>query len=115
MSAYPWLDADMLPLALIVVILAAVGSLFGAFRRQLHRRLRLHLRRGAAARPRLRDPVPADDLVIAFRPRGLFGKFAAVRWVCASPQSLRASARRRRVLHQSRESDPDRCDLSRRA
>ena len=31
MSAYPGLDADMLPLALIVVILGGVGSLFGAF------------------------------------------------------------------------------------
>src|SRR6185503_5607821 len=30
-------------------------------RRQLHHRLRLHLRRGAAAGSRLRDPVPADD------------------------------------------------------
>src|SRR5437868_2524980 len=31
MSAYPGLDADMLPLALIVVILGGVGSLLGAF------------------------------------------------------------------------------------
>ena len=31
MSAYPGLDADMLPLALIVVILGGVGSLVGAF------------------------------------------------------------------------------------
>ena len=31
LSAYPGLDADMLPLALIVVILGGVGSLFGAF------------------------------------------------------------------------------------
>src|SRR5207247_8977145 len=31
MSAYPALDADMLPLALIVVILGGVGSLHGAF------------------------------------------------------------------------------------
>src|SRR5437867_11024542 len=31
MSAYPGLDADMLPLALLVVILGGVGSLFGAF------------------------------------------------------------------------------------
>src|SRR5207253_400428 len=31
MSAYPGLDADMLPLALIVVILDGVGSLLGAF------------------------------------------------------------------------------------
>src|SRR5438876_34212 len=38
MSAYPGLDADMLPLALIVVILGGVGSLLGA----------------AAAEPRLR-------------------------------------------------------------
>lgn len=30
-SAYPGLDADMLPLALIVVILGGVGSLIGAF------------------------------------------------------------------------------------
>src|SRR5262249_49703682 len=31
MSAYPGLDADMLPLALIVVMLGGVGSLLGAF------------------------------------------------------------------------------------
>ncbi len=31
MSAYPGLDADMLPLALVVVILGGVGSLAGAF------------------------------------------------------------------------------------
>src|SRR5207245_5056848 len=31
MSAYPGLDTDMLPLALIVVILGGVGSLPGAF------------------------------------------------------------------------------------
>ncbi|MER2602671.1 MAG: hypothetical protein ABTR27_09975, partial [Candidatus Competibacter phosphatis] len=31
MSAYPGLDADMLPLALVVVILGGVGSLLGAF------------------------------------------------------------------------------------
>jgi branched-chain amino acid transport system permease protein len=31
MSAYPGLDADMLPLALIVVILGGAGSLLGAF------------------------------------------------------------------------------------
>ena len=30
LSAYPGLDADMLPLALIVVILGGIGSLFGA-------------------------------------------------------------------------------------
>ena len=30
-NAYPGLDADMLPLALIVVILGGVGSLFGTF------------------------------------------------------------------------------------
>ena len=50
MSAYPGLDADMLPLALIVVILGGVGSLLGAFVGELHHRLRLHLRRRAAAR-----------------------------------------------------------------
>jgi branched-chain amino acid transport system permease protein len=31
LSAYPGLDADMLPLALIVVILGGIGSLLGAF------------------------------------------------------------------------------------
>src|SRR6478735_8807144 len=31
MSAYPGLDADMLPLALIIVMLGGVGSLLGAF------------------------------------------------------------------------------------
>jgi len=31
LNAYPGLDADMLPLALIVVILGGAGSLLGAF------------------------------------------------------------------------------------
>jgi branched-chain amino acid transport system permease protein len=31
LNAYPGLDADMLPLALIVVILGGIGSLLGAF------------------------------------------------------------------------------------
>src|SRR5258708_34246787 len=31
LSAYPGLDGDMLPLALIVVILGGIGSLLGAF------------------------------------------------------------------------------------
>ena len=61
MSAYPGLDADMLPLALIVVILGGVGSLLGAFVGGFIIGFVYTFGVGAAARPRVRDPLPADD------------------------------------------------------
>jgi branched-chain amino acid transport system permease protein len=77
MSAYPGLDADMLPLALIVVILGGVGSLVGAFVGSFITGFVYTF--GVALLPDLAYVILFLPmiLVIAFRPRGLFGKFAA--------------------------------------
>jgi branched-chain amino acid transport system permease protein len=77
MSAYPGLDADMLPLALIVVILGGVGSLLGAFVGAFITGFVYTF--GVALLPELAYVILFLPmiLVIAFRPRGLFGKFAA--------------------------------------
>jgi branched-chain amino acid transport system permease protein len=77
MSAYPGLDADMLPLALIVVILGGVGSLVGAFVGSFI--VGFVYTFGVALLPDLAYVILFLPmiLVIAFRPRGLFGKFAA--------------------------------------
>jgi branched-chain amino acid transport system permease protein len=77
MSAYPGLDADMLPLALIVVILGGVGSLAGAFVGSFITGFVYTF--GVALLPDLAYVILFLPmiLVIAFRPRGLFGKFAA--------------------------------------
>ena len=77
MSAYPGLDADMLPLALIVVILGGVGSLLGAFVGAFITGFVYTF--GVAFLPDLAYVILFLPmiLVIAFRPRGLFGKFAA--------------------------------------
>jgi len=77
MSAYPGLDADMLPLALIVVILGGAGSLLGAFVGAFITGFVYTF--GVALLPDLAYVILFLPmiLVIAFRPRGLFGKFAA--------------------------------------
>lgn len=77
MSAYPGLDADMLPLALIVVILGGVGSLVGAFVGSFITGFVYTF--GVALLPQLAYVILFLPMifVIAFRPRGLFGKFAA--------------------------------------
>jgi branched-chain amino acid transport system permease protein len=77
LSAYPGLDADMLPLALIVVILGGVGSLVGAFVGSFITGFVYTF--GVALFPQLAYVVLFLPMivVIAFRPRGLFGKFAA--------------------------------------
>jgi branched-chain amino acid transport system permease protein len=77
MSAYPGLDADMLPLALIVVILGGVGSLVGAFAGSFITGFVYTF--GVALFPQLAYVVLFLPMivVIAFRPKGLFGKFAA--------------------------------------
>ena len=77
MSAYPGLDADMLPLALIVVILGGLGSLVGAFVGSFV--IGFVYTFGVALLPDLAYVILFLPmiLVIAFRPRGLFGKFAA--------------------------------------
>jgi branched-chain amino acid transport system permease protein len=77
MSAYPGLDADMLPLALIVVILGGVGSLVGAFVGSFITGFVYTF--GVALFPQLAYVILFLPMifVIAFRPRGLFGRFAA--------------------------------------
>jgi branched-chain amino acid transport system permease protein len=77
MSAYPGLDADMLPLALIVVILGGVGSLVGAFVGSFITGFVYTF--GVALFPQLAYVILFLPMivVIAFRPKGLFGKFAA--------------------------------------
>jgi len=74
MSAYPGLDADMLPLALIVVMLGGVGSLFGAFAGSFITGAIYTF--GTALLPDLAYVILFLPMifVIAFRPRGLFGR-----------------------------------------
>jgi len=77
LSAYPGLDADMLPLALIVVILGGVGSLAGAFVGSFI--IGFIYTFGSALLPDLAYVILFLPMivVIAFRPRGLFGTHAA--------------------------------------
>jgi branched-chain amino acid transport system permease protein len=74
MSAYPGLDADMLPLALIVVMLGGVGSLLGAFIGSFITGAIYTF--GTALLPDLAYVILFLPMifVIAFRPRGLFGR-----------------------------------------
>lgn len=77
LSAYPGLDADMLPLALIVVILGGVGSLVGALVGSFV--IGFVYTFGIALAPDLAYVILFLPMifVIAFRPRGLFGKAGA--------------------------------------
>jgi branched-chain amino acid transport system permease protein len=77
LSAYPGLDADMLPLALIVVILGGIGSLFGAFIGSFI--IGFIYTFGTALFPELAYVVLFLPMivVIAFRPQGLFGRAGA--------------------------------------
>ncbi|MGZ5033312.1 MAG: branched-chain amino acid ABC transporter permease [Usitatibacter sp.] len=77
MSAYPGLDTEMLPLALIVVILGGVGSLAGAFVGSFL--IGFVYTFGVALLPDLAYVILFLPMivVIALRPRGLFGRFAA--------------------------------------
>jgi branched-chain amino acid transport system permease protein len=77
LSVYPGLDFEMLPLALIVVILGGVGSLVGAFVGSFITGFVYTF--GVALLPDLAYVILFLPmiLVIAFRPRGLFGRFAA--------------------------------------
>ncbi len=74
MSAYPGLDFEMLPLALIVVILGGVGSLVGAFVGSFI--IGFIYTFGIALFPQLAYVILFLPMivVIAFRPRGLFGR-----------------------------------------
>ena len=74
LSAYPGLDADMLPLALIVVILGGIGSLLGAFVGSFI--IGFIYTFGTALFPELAYIILFLPMifVIAFRPQGLFGR-----------------------------------------
>ena len=77
LSAYPGLDADMLPLALIVVILGGVGSLLGAFVGSFI--IGFVYTFGTALFPDLAYVILFLPMivVIAYRPHGLFGRISA--------------------------------------
>ncbi len=73
-SAYPGLDADMLPLALVVVILGGVGSLLGAFVGSFVVGFVYNF--GTALLPDLAYVILFLPMVLAlvFKPEGLFGR-----------------------------------------
>src|SRR4030088_3093890 len=77
LSAYPGFDADMLPLALIVVILGGIGSLLGAFIGSFI--IGFIYTFGTALFPELAYIILFLPMivVIAFRPQGLFGRVGA--------------------------------------
>ena len=74
LNAYPGLDTDMLPLALVVVILGGVGSLLGAFVGSFIVGFLYNF--GTALAPDLAYFVLFFPmvLVLVFRPMGLFGR-----------------------------------------
>ena len=71
-NAYPGLDADMLPLALIVVILGGAGSLLGAFVGSFVVGFLYNF--GIALVPDLAYFVLFLPTAVAFLPQGLFGR-----------------------------------------
>lgn len=77
LSVYPGLDADMLPLALVVVILGGLGSLGGAFAGSMV--IGFIYSFGQALFPDLAYIILFLPMVIilALRPRGLFGRISA--------------------------------------
>lgn len=77
LSAYPGLDADMLPLALVVVILGGVGSLLGAFAGSFVVSFIYNF--GTALFPDLAYVILFLPMVLAlvFKPEGLFGRVRA--------------------------------------
>ena len=77
LSVYPGMDADMLPLALVVVILGGLGSLAGAFIGSFV--IGFIYSFGQALFPDLAYIILFLPMVmiLAVRPRGLFGRIAA--------------------------------------
>jgi branched-chain amino acid transport system permease protein len=75
LSVYPGLDQDMLPLALVVVILGGSGSLLGSFVGSIM--IGFIYNFGQAMLPELAYFVLFLPmlLVLLFRPQGLFGRF----------------------------------------
>ena len=93
LSVYPGLDTDMLPLALVVVILGGVGSLAGAFVGSFL--IGFVYTFGQALIPDLAYMILFLPMVIvlAVRPRGLFGRISCVKRGVHS-RSLAAGAAR---------------------
>ena len=77
LSVYPGLDADMLPLALLVVILGGLGSLLGAFVGSFL--IGFIYSFGQVLFPDLAYMILFLPMVaiLAIRPRGLFGRISA--------------------------------------
>ena len=77
LSVYPGLDADMLPLALLVVILGGLGSLLGAFVGSFV--IGFIYSFGQVLFPDLAYMILFLPMVaiLAIRPRGLFGRISA--------------------------------------
>ena len=77
LSVYPGMDADMLPLALVVVILGGLGSLGGAFVGSFV--IGFIYSFGQVLLPDLAYIILFLPMVIvlAVRPRGLFGRITA--------------------------------------
>jgi branched-chain amino acid transport system permease protein len=77
LSVYPGLDTDMLPLALVVVILGGVGSLVGAFVGSFL--IGFVYTFGQTLMPDLAYMILFLPMIIvlAIRPRGLFGRISA--------------------------------------
>ncbi len=77
LSVYPGMDADMLPLALVVVILGGLGSLGGAFAGSML--IGFVYSFGQVLVPNLAYIILFLPmvLVLAVRPRGLFGRITA--------------------------------------
>ena len=77
LSVYPGLDADMLPLALLVVILGGLGSLLGAFVGSFV--IGFIYSFGQVLFPDLAYMILFLPMVVilAIRPRGLFGRISA--------------------------------------
>ncbi|HZT27237.1 MAG TPA: branched-chain amino acid ABC transporter permease [Pseudolabrys sp.] len=75
LSVYPGLDQDMLPLALVVVILGGTGSLLGSFVGSIV--IGFIYNFGQALLPELAYFILFLPmlLVLIFRPQGLFGRF----------------------------------------
>jgi branched-chain amino acid transport system permease protein len=77
LSVYPGMDADMLPLALVVVILGGLGSLAGAFAGSML--IGFVYSFGQVLVPNLAYIILFLPmvLILAVRPRGLFGRITA--------------------------------------
>ena len=77
LSVYPGMDADMLPLALVVVILGGLGSLGGAFVGSFV--IGFIYNFGQVLMPNLAYFILFLPMVVilAARPRGLFGRITA--------------------------------------